>query len=201
MIKNSILIYYSNDDKLGDYFYQCGTKSEYLLNQYSKISQTAITEEKCNSVFINDVELPRHNKPSLLLIFSHGSTSAFSKHEGLAFFGDFTEKPQCLDGGLVYSNACSVGSSFGVKIAEDNSSFFGYNDITSIDLNYPNIFIECDIHALHHILKGKTLSEAREKAQKKFNARMEDVSYFAASYLRQARDRVVIHGNINTPFF
>lgn len=201
MIKNSILIYYNDDEKLGDYFYQCGTKAEYLINQYSNIKQTSITGQNCNSVYINDVELPKHNEPSLLLIFSHGSSDTFSKCSGQALFGNFVEKPQCLVNGLVYSNACSVGSGFGVKIATDNSSFFGYNSVTSVDLHYQRVFVECDIHALHHILKGKTLSEAREKAIQKFNEKIEYVSYFAASYLRQARDRIVIHGDITTSFF
>ena len=201
MIKNSILIYYKGDEKLGDYFYQCGTKSEYLINQYSNIKQTSITEQNCNSVYINDFELPKHNEPSLLLIFSHGSSDTFSKGSEQAFFGNFIEKPQCLENGLVYSNACSVGEKFGAKIAEDNSSFFGYSDITSVDLNYQRVFIECDIQGLYHILEGKTLNEAREMAKQKFNKRMEDVSYFAASYLRQARDRIIIHGNITKPFF
>jgi hypothetical protein len=201
MIKNSILIYYNNDEKLGDYFYQCGIQSEYLLNQYSKVKQTQITGQNCNSVYINDIELPKHNEPSLLVIFSHGSTTSFSKHSELAFFGDFTEKPLCLDNGLVYSNACSVGLEFGEKLASDNASFFGYGDAISVDLNYQRVFIECDIYALHHILEGKTLSEAQEKAKQKFNERMRDVSFLAASYLMQARDRIVVHGNTDSPFF
>ncbi len=201
MIKNAILIYYTDDEKLGDYFHQCGIRSEYLLNQYPNIAQTSITENNCNSVYINDIELPKHNETSLLVIFSHGSTTSFSKHSESAFFGDFIGKPNCLENGLVYSNACSVGFEFGKKLGLDNASFFGYADVISVDLNYQEVFVECDIYALHHILKGKTLYEAREKSKQKFNEKIESVNFFAASYLRQARDSIVIHGNITTSFF
>lgn len=201
MIQNAILIYYNGDIKLGDYFAKCGTHSEYLLNQYSNIKQTAITDQNCNAVYVNDVELPKHTEPTLLIIFSHGSANSFSKPPGAAFFGEYEKKPTCLENGLVYSNACLVGKNFGKKLGDGNASFFGYNDTVSIDINYERKFIECDIHALHHILEGRTLSEAHEKAKQKFNETIPKVNFFAASYLRQARDRMAIYGNISSPFF
>lgn len=201
MIENSISIYFDHDEKLGNYFQQCGTRTEYLLNQYTNIKQTQITDNDCNFVYVNDVVLPRHTEPTILIIYSHGNEEEFAKPPDPAFFGNYAEKPQCLDNGIVYSNACLVGSIFGENIGCDNSSFFGYNKTVSIHKDYINEFIECDIHGLHHILQGRTLIEAKEEAKVKFNQKIAEVSFIAASYLRQARDSIVIHGDISTPFF
>lgn len=201
MIENSISIYFDHDEKLGDYFQKCGTRTEYLLNQYDNIKQTQITGDSCNFVYVNDVVLPQHCEPTLLIIYSHGNEEEFAKPPTPAFFGNYTEKPQCLDNGIVYSNACLVGSKFGKNLGYDNSSFFGYDKTVSIHKDYINEFIECDIHGLYHILRGKTLEEAKERAKVKFNEKISQVLPFVASYLRQARDSIVIYGDTTTPFF
>ena len=202
MIKNAILFYYQNDTKLGNYFYKCADYAITLLNQKDEIVQNHVTNNNCNSVYIDEVELPKHTEKSIFLIYSHGNMNSFSKSDGVPFIKDTISSDVCLNEGLVYSNACSVGMKFGKELPSKNASFFGYINDTIADLRYERNFIECDNWGLHRLVQGDTLLESKSKAIEKFNENIDKVDFFAASFLREARDSIVIYGNdLNKRFF
>lgn len=202
MIKNAILFYYRNDLKLGDYFYNCADYAITLLNQKREIVQNYVVDHQCNSVYIDEVELPKHTEKSIFLIYSHGRINSFSKSDGVPFIQDTISSDICLNEGLVYSNACSVGTKFGKELPLKNASFFGYENDTIADLRYEKIFIECDNWGLHRLVQGDNLLESKSKAIEKFNENIDKVDFFAASSLREARDSIVVYGNdLNKSFF
>jgi len=140
MIKNAILFYHNNDDKLKSYFFKCANFARTLLNMKSDIKQTCVNDSNCNFVYIDTVELPKHNEKSLFLIF----------------------------GGLVYTNACSTGIKFGKNLPLKNASYFGYDKDIDIWYDYEDIFVQCDNWGLYRLLQGDTLEEAKTQAKEKF---------------------------------
>lgn len=199
MIRESIIIYYENDSKLGNYFKKCADHSSAILSLNGNIKKDDISNTKCETVFINEITLPEYNNPTLIIILSHGSEDYFYK-ENEIFFGKYNIGHYCLTNGLVYSIACSVGSGFATALVNTNnqSSFYGYNKPTSIMPDYERVFIECDIFPLKDIIEGKTLEKTKELAKERFNKNMENVSGLAAAYLRDARDSIVIYGKTST---
>ncbi len=202
MIKNSILFYYKDDYSLGDYFSNSANFAIALLNQVAGIKQSHVIGNNCNFAYIESVELVKHNEKSLLLIFSHGNHDGFYKsNEDLPFIDTNITCPACIDGGLIYTNACSTGNVFGKHIAEKNASFYGYSKSIIKDPRYERVYIECDNWGLHHIIQGCTLTEAKKEAREKFNLEIDKCdNIFTASNLREARDCLVIYGNISTRF-
>ena len=195
MIKNAILFYYQHDIKLGNYFYNCADYAITLLNQKSNIVQNHVADKNCNSTYIDEIELPKHTEKSIFLIYSHGNINSFSKSDGIPFIKDTISSDICLNDGLIYTNACSVGIKFGKELPLKNASFFGYINDISVDLRYERNFIECDNWGLHRLVQGDTLLESKNKAIIKFNEHIDKVDFFAASSLREARDSIVVYGN------
>lgn len=204
MIKNSILFYYDNDHRLGNYFSNCADNAVSLLNTKPHIKQTHITNSNCNFAYIENVELPRHKEKSLFLIYSHGEKNSFYKsNDSTPFIHSTITCDLCLDGGLVYTNACSTGEEFGKNLSSKNASYFGYDKEISVYLQYERIFIECDNWGLYKLLEGETLIESRKQAKDKFNQKIDElykISPIAAGFLEDAKDSIVIYGNISNKF-
>ena len=96
MIENSISIYFDQDEKLDDYFQKCGIRTEYLLNQYDNIKQTQITGNDCNFVYVNEVALPQHHEPTIVIIYSHGNEEEFAKPPEPPFLVTILKNPSVL---------------------------------------------------------------------------------------------------------
>ena len=204
MIKNSILFYYDKDKSHGDYFLNCADYATCLLNLKKDIKQTHIKNNNCNCVYIDEVELPKHKEKSLFIIYSHGNTNSFFKSgEQTAFIHSTIDCDICLDGGLVYTNACSTGEKFGKSLPKKKASFFGYDKEIEVYFNYKKIFVECDNWGLYRILEGDTLEESRIEAKRKFNQEMLNIykdNPLAAAALEVAKDSIVIYGNLSKQF-
>ena len=204
MIKNAILFSYQDDSKLANYFSNCAIHAEYYLNLKNNIKQSHVKDNNCNFAYIEGVELPKHSEKSLFVIYSHGNASSFFNDNSVStpFIHETIDCTVCLDGGLVYTNACSIGIKFGKKLIEKNASFFGYNKDIDILLDYEKVCIECDNWGLYKLLEGDTLAEARLKAKEKYNEKIDVMHPFYASKLMVARDSIVVYGNdLNKSFF
>jgi len=204
MIQNAILFFYKNDDKLGNYFLNCASHAKYLLNMKDTIKQTYVKNENCNFPYIDQVELPKHNEKSLLLIYSHGDANGFYKDDCTTPFIDKTINCEtCLNGGLVYTNACSTGIEFGKSLLSQNASYFGYEQDIDVWLDYEKIFIECDNWGLYRLLQGDTLEKAKEEAKEKFNQKIDELyakNLLVAGALENAKESIVIYGEVSNSF-
>lgn len=202
MIKNSIVFYYSDDYSLGNYFINSANFAIALLNQVEELKQSHVINNNCNFAYIDEIEFTKHNEKSLLLIYSHGDDNGFYKSNDSVAFIDSSLDCYCfIDGGLIYTNACSTGNIFGKKLAEKNASFYGYTKPVIKDPRYERVYIECDNWGLHHIVQGKTLIEAKNKAKEKFTLEIDRCrNMFTAANLREARDCLVVYGNISNSF-
>ncbi len=200
MIKNSIIFYYKNDVVLGDYFFNSANFAITLLNQVD-VKQSHVIDNNCNFAYIDTIEFVKHSEKSLLLIYAHGNEDGFYKNNDSVAFIDSSINHSFLKGGLIYTNACSTGDIFGKKIAEKNASFYGYTKPVIKDPRYERTYIECDNWGLYHIVKGETLIKAKERAKEKFTLEIDRCSnLFTASNLREARDCLVVYGDISNSF-
>jgi hypothetical protein len=202
MIKNTIVFYYDNDSKVGDYFYSCAVDAQRLIKQVS-LKVSCVQNENCNHIYVNTYELPKHNEKSLIVIYSHGDATSFLNKEGKAFIHESIECDKCLDGGLVYTNACSVGLKFGKNLLKKGASFYGYNRNVRIHLDYKDEFLECDNYGLSQLLTGKSLLESMQLAKVKFNEIIDRTykdNILVASYLEGAKNSLVIHGELSAVF-
>jgi len=204
MIKNAILFYHNNDDKLKSYFFKCANFARTLLNMKSDIKQTCVNDSNCNFVYIDTVELPKHNEKSLFLIFSHGNEDAFyASNSRTPFIYQTINCDTCLNGGLVYTNACSTGIKFGKNLPLKNASYFGYDKDIDIWYDYEDIFVQCDNWGLYRLLQGDTLEEAKTQAKEKFNQAIDDLytkNFLATGALELAKESIVIYGDISKSF-
>lgn len=204
MIKNSIIFYYDNDDRLGNYFYSCAMDAKILLDAKKDIQQSDVVNDDCNHSYLRTIEFPKHEKKSLLIIYSHGDKSSFFLRDNeLPFIHETIDCDVCLKGGLIYTNACSVGSEFGKNITKKGASFFGYSTDTGVYSDYKDVFIECDNLGLLRLLEGDTLSEAKMKAEEKFNVEIDKIypdNFMAASFLEEAKKSIIVHGDLTKRF-
>jgi hypothetical protein len=197
-------MYYKDDPSLGDYFYNCGEYATNLLNLNVNIKQSHVTDSNCNFAFIDSVELPKHNEKSLFILYSHGTEESFYKgEESLPFIDSTINSDICLEGGLIYTNSCLTGNTFGRNLPQKGASFFGFDKEVSISLDYQKIFVECTNFGLYRLIKGDTLEESKHHAQEKFNEKIDETyeySMFAASALEDAKNSIVIFGNTSKRF-
>jgi hypothetical protein len=168
------------------------------------ITQTHINDANCNFVYIDQVELPKHNEKSLFLIYSHGKDDAFYKSNSATPFIHHTINCEpCLNGGLVYTNACSTGIKFGKSLPSKNASYFGYERDTDVWFDYEDVFIQCDNWGLYRLLEGDTLEEAKIQAKEKFNQKIDELytkNFLAAGALEIAKESIVIYGDVSKRF-
>jgi len=201
VIKNSIIIYDHQDTRLGKYFEDSAKYAITLLNTKEDVSKTIIDSEGCNSVILDEIELPKHTQKTLFVICSHGLENRFLKDAKVPFIEGTINCDICLDDGLVYSIACSTGKTFGKNIVEKNASFYGYDNDTEILPMYPKISLELDNYGLFKILEGSSLQEAKELTKDRFNHFIDQLDMINASKLRHARDSLVVHGKLEKSFF
>lgn len=201
MIKNSIIIYDDQDSSLGLYFKNFADHVQCFIDMKSNIKKTLINSTKCNEVYLDEVEFPKHTEKTLFILCSHGSETRYLKNGIIPFIENTINCDICLNEGLVYSIACSTGKQFGINITQKNGSFYGYNAPIEILPSHQKISIECDGYGLYKIINGSTLEEARLATQEKYNDYIDKTSMLDASKLRIARDSIVIHGHTTKKFF
>ena len=205
MIKNAILICDEKDDDLGEYFSSATEYASNLINQKNTIKQVNIPSEKCNATYLDEIEFPKHNEKTLFVINSHGNDNSFLRQGFSPFIKDTINNCDlCLNGGLVYSGACSAGKEFGSKITEKNASFYGYIDkFEVLAPMHKKISLECHNYGLYKLLEGHTLEEAKKASKDRHNYHIDnsDLNIFSRASLTNNRDRIVIYGKCNTIFF
>lgn len=202
MIKNSIIIYDDQDPLLGSYFKAFVNHAQSFIAMKADIKQTLIDSTKCNPVYLDEIEFPKHTEKTLFVLCSHGSETRYLKNGITPFIENTINCDICLNEGLVYSIACSTGKKFGVNIAQSNGSFYGYNAPIEILPSHQKISIECDGYGLYKIINdGSTLDEAKKASQEKYNYYIDQSNMLNAAKLRIARDSIIVHGNTTTRFF
>lgn len=202
MISNAISIYYENDSKLKNFFKLCAERAETLLNQRQGLSQIKVENDRCNAVYINDVLFKSHTSPTLILVFSHGDDHIFTRDDHCFYNVNNHGVPSCLQQGFLYTNACNAGNGIGVAIGEKGGCFFGYSSQTKVLFHgLERIFADCDLYGLKFLLEGKSLSEAKSCTIRAIENKIDELhgkgctfSNIAASFLREARDNIVVHG-------
>lgn len=202
MIQNSILICDEQDASLGDYFKACLDYAQALIDTKETIKKECISSSKCNAEFFDIALFPKYKEKTLFVIMTHGSSNCFLKDASIPFIED-TINCECINGGLVYSIACSTGKVFGSKIVEKNGSFYGYDKPVDVLPLYQHISKECDMWGLKGLISDNlSLVEAKKVAQDKYSYYIDKVlNHFQGATLRKARDSIVIHGNTNHSFF
>ncbi|MDD3343618.1 MAG: hypothetical protein PHR87_08600 [Sulfurospirillaceae bacterium] len=201
MIQNSILICDEQDASLGSYFKTCLDYAEALIDTKDIIKKECISSQYCDATFLDIALFPKHKEKTLFVIMTHGTINCFLKNASIPFIED-TINCECINGGLVYSIACSTGEVFGSKIVEKNGSFYGYNKPVEVLPQYQKISRECDMWGLHGLVaKNLSLEEAKKEAQEKYSYYIDRTKMLDAARLRKARDSIVIHGNTNHSFF
>lgn len=202
MIKNSIIIYDDQDPRLGSYFKDFANHALCFINMKSNMKKTLIDSTKCNEVYLDEIEFPKHTEKTLFILCSHGSETRYLKNGITPFIESTINCDICLNEGLVYSIACSTGKQFGINITQKNGSFYGYNAPIEILPSHQKISIECDGYGLYKIIiDGSNLNEAKIAAQEKYNYYIDKSNMLNAAKLRIARDSIVIHGNTTKSFF
>jgi len=170
MIKNALIIHYDNDKKLNTYFSQCAENAKILLNMKEHIKQTEVKNNNCNKAYLDLSVFPKISEKSLFLIYSHGTENSFCKIGEHPFIEDTINCDQCLDGSLIYTNACLTAQKFGKNITNKNASFYGYDKEIKIspEETYQRDFIHCDNYGLFTLIQGKTLKEAKIEAKQQY---------------------------------
>lgn len=201
MISNSIILCDDKDPSLGSYFERSATYASTLINLNGSLKKTELKSDKCNEIILDEIEFPKHNEKTLFIVCSHGSDKSFLKNGTVPFLMDTMKCSEGLDGGLIYSIACSTGKVFGKKIVSRNASFFGYDSEVQILPNHEGISIECDNYGLHKLIQGETLDSAMRQSKDKHTYYIDKLNWMDASKLRKTRDSIKVYGETSKSFF
>lgn len=201
MIKNAIIICDEKDSTHGEYFDMCKVYATAYISLHSNVKQTFIDSDKCDLAYLDIVEFPKHEEKTLFVICSHGSESSFHRNGQVKFIEDTINVERPLDGGLIYSIACSTGSQFGKNIVDKKASFLGYEKDIEIIPNLKEISRDCDTYGLYKIISGENLKETKKSMVYKYNKEIDKLPLMLGRILKKSRDSIVVYGNLDNSFF
>jgi len=196
-------------DETTNYLYTWASK---IITSLKRLNFRVIDlkDKKANKKNIENALIKKN--PSLVIFNGHGSPTEICGDNNEVLIN--LENKKHLKSKIVYSISCSSARELGKKVADENTSFAGYEEefIFLIDKNkactpekdeIAKPFMDCSNQFSISLLKGKTTGEAYEDTKRKYN---EWICYFAAKeYLPEAssiiscliwnRDSFILHGN------
>ncbi len=196
-------------DETTNYLYTWASKIITSLKR-SNFGVIDLKDKKANKKNIENAPIKKN--PSLVIFSGHGSPTKICGHNNEVLINH--ENKKHLKSKIVYSISCSSARELGKKVADENTSFAGYEEefIFLIDKNkactpekdeIAKPFMDCSNQFSISLLKGKTTGEAYEDTKRKYNGW---ICYFAAKeYLPEVssiiscliwnRDSFILHGN------
>lgn len=191
----------NQDDNLGLYFSDCANEIRKVIPAILAEELIEISGEQLNIVNI-DTRLRQINHSGFIFCaYSHGTINSLTSRK-IAYIKNEINT-QNLRNGFIYTNACLAGNALGLEIIEKGGkAFIGYkNEVHGILSGpYKKTSVRCDNYALILFLNNYSVKDALEKAKEYFTNQIDNIGFgspFIAAILRENRDSLVAHGDLD----
>jgi len=196
---STIVAYDDNDSDLGDYFVDSHENITVVLRANAQIVNVSIRGLDCTEVFVNSTITPLNGNRFIFIGISHGNEEELVSHEVYVSASNLTS----FSNSLFYSCACLTGLKLGKNlIGAGCLVFVGYNDTVLVNVDYFEIFYNCQNHCIKEFLKGnetiegsfsKMIDYYNEEIDKLLPGDMDDL--LAATSLINNRDCLILLGD------
>jgi hypothetical protein len=195
---NLVMVYIEHDLKLNNYFKNCADAVRTHCDNDFRIID--ITNNQCNSVYIEETIKSLGNNKFIFISFSHGNESSllFNNEPYI----EININDHIFRGSFFYTNSCLSGKNLGPSLIDKNCEvFWGYKEnVYSVKL-YFDIFQECDLSGFKYFVNGFSALESFRKMKNYFDEKIDEIyknDYSAAAHLLFNRDALVLLGNKNS---
>lgn len=197
-MKELLIAYDTDDDKLGSFFRHCKDCIEPYLEKVEVNYQSAIGEQLNEALIEWYVQ---EKKSFIFSSFSHGDSQNLlwknsTPYISMAINGDkFT-------GSFIYAFACNSGETLGQNLVENGCKcYIGYSKSVSIWSTELTAFAHCAIIGFVQFLNGSVNSQQMlDSIKQEYTGYIDKVytkNYVVAAIMRENRSSIVLHGDSN----
>ena len=195
---NAILTYDNRDEKLGDFFDLCATKTKDSIAD--DINLYEINSQSLNELTIQFRTETLNQYPFLFISFTHGTETELLKDGAIPFLS-VTLNHEKLINSLSYCFACSAGKKLGIFLIENGAlGFVGYNKDVTIQIFFDAMssFVDCATCGIIYFINGMSLADSIALMKVKYTECMDSFylrDMIIASSFMENRDALVLFGN------
>lgn len=196
---NTIVAYDDNDSDLGDYFTDSHDSITVVIRTIAQIVNISIRGLECTEPHLNNVIAPFNGDKFIFIGISHGNEEELVSHEVYVSVNNLMS----FSNSLVYSCACSTGYKLGVDlVAAGCLAFVGYSDTVYINVDYQEVFYNCQNHCIKEFLtSNETLENSFHKMIQYYDQEIDRLllgnmdDFFAATSLINNRNCLTLLGS------